>query len=165
MDCAGFLRYLEIMATTLDDRDRRILSLLQKDAWLSYAELSRQVNLSASAVQRRVERLIAAGILLGAKAELALPDSKPPVTIFLLAELAEESGDALEQFSASVLANSAVVEAHYVTGESDVVLKLHLPDIAAYDRFVAMHVHTSPLVRRFKTLTALRPLLPRRVAR
>jgi hypothetical protein len=39
------------------------------------------------------------------------------------------------------------------------LLKLRLPDIAAYDRFVEKHMNASPLVRRFKTLTVLRSLV------
>ena len=152
------------MSAALDDRDHRILSLLQADAWISYVELSRRVNLSASAVQRRVERMIAAGVILGARAEVTLPEPTAPLTLFLLAELSDESRQALQQFSATIATNPAVVEAHYVAGEADVLLKLRLPDMGAYDRFVEMHVNASPLVRRFKTLTALRSLLPRRVS-
>jgi DNA-binding Lrp family transcriptional regulator len=146
------------MTTALDDRDHRILGLLRADAWLSYAELSREVNLSASAVQRRVERMIASGVILGAQAQVALPEPEAPLTIFLLAELADESREGLNRFSAAVAASPAVVEAYYVTGEADVVLKLRLADMAAYDRFVETHINASSLVRRFKTLTALRSL-------
>jgi len=146
------------MTTALDDRDHRILGLLPADAWLSYAELSREVNLSASAVQRRVERMIASGVILGAQAQVALPEPEAPLTIFLLAELADESREGLNRFSAAVAASPAVVEAYYVTGEADVVLKLRLADMAAYDRFVETHINASSLVRRFKTLTALRSL-------
>jgi Lrp/AsnC family leucine-responsive transcriptional regulator len=146
------------MTTALDDRDQLILALLRADAWLSYAELSRQVNLSASAVQRRVERMIASGVILGAQAQVAVPEPELPLTIFLLAELADESREALHRFSAKVAASPAVVEAYYVTGEADVVLKLRLADMAAYDRFVETHINASGLVRRFKTLTALRSL-------
>jgi len=150
------------MKATLDDRDHRILALLQADAWLSYAELSREVNLSASAVQRRVERMVAAGIILGARSEVALPEAAPPLTIFVLAELTDESREGLQRFSTTIATKPEVVEAHYVAGEADVVLKLHVQDMAAYDRFVETHINTSPLVGRFKTLTALRSLAPRR---
>ena len=118
------------------------------------------MNLSASAVQRRVERMIRAGVILGARAMTAAPEADAPLTIFLLAELADESREALQRFSATVAAHPAVVEAHYVAGEADVVLKLSLADMTAYDRFVQAHINTSPLVRRFKTLTALRSLGP-----
>lgn len=144
----------------LDARDHQILTLLRADAWLSYTALSRKVNLSASAVQRRVERMIASGVILGARAELAVEEEQAPLTLFLLVELAEESRAALKRFSNRVADHPAVVEAHYVAGEVDVLLKLRLPDMAAYDRFVEAYINASPLVRRFKTLTALRSLAP-----
>lgn len=151
------MRYPDAMSISLDDRDQRLLDLLQADAWLSYVELGRLVNLSASAVQRRVGRMIAAGIILGARADIVLADEEA-VTIFLLAELSDESRQALQQFSNTVAAQPAVVEAHYVAGETDVIMKLKLPNMAAYDRFVDRHVNASPVVRRFKTLTVLRSL-------
>jgi DNA-binding Lrp family transcriptional regulator len=150
------------MTMVLDVRDRQILTLLRADAWLSYTALSRKVNLSASAVQRRVERMIASGIILGARAEVAVQEAQAPLTLFLLAELADESRAALKRFSNRVADHPAVVEAHYVAGEADVLLKLRLPDMAAYDRFVETHINASPLVRRFKTLTALRSLVTKK---
>ena len=158
---AGFLRHHGDMPIPLDDRDHQILTLLRADAWLSYAALSRKVSLSASAVQRRVERMIATGVILGARAEVKVEEVQAPLTLFLLAELTEESRAALKRFSNEVGRHPAVVEAHYVAGEADVLLKLRLPDMAAYDRFVETYINGSPLVRRFKTLTALRPLAPR----
>jgi DNA-binding Lrp family transcriptional regulator len=144
----------------LDDRDHQILALLRADAWLSYTTLGRKVNLSASAVQRRVERMIASGVILGARAEIAVQEAQAPLTLFLLAELAEESRTALKSFSNRVADHPAVVEAHYVTGEVDVLLKLRLPNMAAYDHFVETYINASGLVRRFKTLTVLRSLRP-----
>lgn len=150
------------MTIALDDRDHQILTLLRADAWLSYTALSRKVNLSASAVQRRVERMIASGVILGARAEVAVQAARAPLTLFLLAELADESRAALKRFSNRVADHPAVVEAHYVAGEADVLLKLRLPDMAAYNRFVETYINASPSVRRFKTLTALRSLAPKK---
>jgi DNA-binding Lrp family transcriptional regulator len=116
--------------------------------------------MSASAVQRRVERMIASGVIVGARAEVAVHEAQAPLTLFLLAELAGESRAALKGFSNRVANHRAVGEAHYVAGEADVLLKLRLPDMAAYDRFVETYINTSALVRRFKTLTALRSLAP-----
>ena len=154
---AGFLRHAALMTDTLDDRDRKILGLLQTDAWLGYGEIGRRVNLSASAVQRRVERMIAAGIILGAHARVALADASPLI-IFLLAELVDDTRETLTRFSLTIAAAAEVDEAHYVAGEADVVLKLRLKDVSAYDRFVATHMNPSPLLRRFKTFTSLRTL-------
>lgn len=134
-----------------------ILSLLCDDAWLTYAALAERVNLSASAVQRRVERLIADGVLLGARAQIALQPGRD-LTVYLLAELVDDAARTIERFALAIRGVSVVREAYYVTGEVDVVLKLVVSDMAEYDRFVAEHVNAQPVVRRFKTLTALRPL-------
>src|SRR2546422_4501708 len=47
----------------LDDRDRRILSLVQRDAKLPQAEIARRVGLSTAAVNERLRKLEAAGFL------------------------------------------------------------------------------------------------------
>ena len=141
----------------LDDRDRQILALLRRDAWLTYAALAERVHLSASAVQRRVERLIASGVLLGAEARVA-GDPDEALTVYLLAELADDSARTIRRFAKAIAAAAEVREAHYVTGEADVMLKLSLDDMAHYDRFVAAYINAEGSVRRFKTLVALRPL-------
>ena len=55
-----------------------------------------RVHLSASAVQRRVERLIADGVILGAEAKVAIA---APLRILLLAELADDTATTIERLS------------------------------------------------------------------
>jgi DNA-binding Lrp family transcriptional regulator len=141
-----------------DERDRQILRLLQADAWLTYAALAQQVNLSASAVQRRVERLIADGVLLGAHAEVA-EEASGELTVYLLAELVDDSAQTIRKFAQAIRGAAEVREARYVTGEADVVLKLQVSDMRAYDRFVSSYVNDGSVVRRFKTFAALRALV------
>ena len=81
---------------------------------------------------------------------MSVQDAQASLTIFLMAELADESRAALKRFSTRVACHPAVVEAYYVAGEADVLLKLRLPDMAAYDRFVETYLNASALVRRFK---------------
>ena len=140
-----------------DERDRQILELLRTDAWLSYAAIADRVHLSASAVQRRVERLISAGVIRGARAIIA-DGTGDELSIYLLAELADDSNATLRQFTQAIDGASSVREAYYVTGEADVVLKLAVKDMAEYNRFIADHVNGQPIIRRFRTLVALRAL-------
>lgn len=145
------------MAGPRDSRDRQILDLLRADAWLTYAALGEQVSLSASAVQRRVERLIADGTLRGARADVA---SAPHagLTVYLLAELVDDNAGTIRRVTDTICKAAEVREAHYVTGEADLILKLELADMADYDRFVSTHVNAQPAIRRFKTFASLRPL-------
>jgi len=145
------------MSGPRDDRDRQILGLLKADAWLTYACLGERVNLSASAVQRRVERLIADGTLLGARAEVAA-EPQAGLTLYLLAELTDDSAGTIRRLAQGICRAREVRDAHYVTGEADLILKLELSDMAHYDRFVAAHVNSEPAIRRFKTFASLRPL-------
>lgn len=148
------------MAVNIDDRDRLILELIQADAWLSYAAIAKRVHLSASAVQRRVERLIENEIIRGARADVVLEEPSPPLSVFLLVELLDDSATTIRQFTRAMKASPEVIEARYVTGEVDVILKLQMADMAAYDSFVQKHINHSRLVRRFKTFTVLRSLKP-----
>jgi DNA-binding Lrp family transcriptional regulator len=145
------------MGRVRDDRDRRILNLLKADAWLTYAALGERVNLSASAVQRRVERLIADGVVRGARADVAT-EPHAGLTVYLLAELADDNEATIQRAAETICRASEVSEAHYVTGEADLLLKLELADMAHYDRFLATHLNAQPAIRRFKTLASLRLL-------
>jgi DNA-binding Lrp family transcriptional regulator len=49
----------------MDHLDRRIVACLLRDARATYAEIGAEVNLSAPAVKRRVDRLVATGAIRG----------------------------------------------------------------------------------------------------
>ena len=53
------------MTERLDDLDRKILALLQRDGRRSFAEIGREVGLSTPSIKRRVDRLEAAGVIRG----------------------------------------------------------------------------------------------------
>jgi Lrp/AsnC family transcriptional regulator, leucine-responsive regulatory protein len=143
---------------SVDDRDRQILALLRDDAWLSYVQLGRCVHLSASAVQRRVERLKRDGVLLGASAKIADQSVKSNQRVYALVELVDDRSATVSRFRRQIDRSEAIIEAHYVTGETDVILTLNVTDIDAYDAFVRRHFGGSTLVKRFKSLTSLRAL-------
>jgi Lrp/AsnC family leucine-responsive transcriptional regulator len=77
----------------LDDTDRRILRVLQKEGRISSADLSGRVNLSPSACHRRVARLEAAGFVDGYVALVNPRRIGRPAVVFVeitLAGLADE---------------------------------------------------------------------------
>lgn len=140
----------------MDDRDRRIVEALRDDAWLSYAELARRVHLSASAVQRRVEKLLESGVLLGARAQVA--DGRDTL-IYVLVELRDDARATVRGFTESLRASKLVESAHYVAGEDDVVIALRVSGVPEYARFFEERLNDDPRVRRVRTLTSLRRLL------
>jgi Lrp/AsnC family transcriptional regulator, leucine-responsive regulatory protein len=144
--------------TALDDRDRRIVAALARDAWLSYVDLGAAVDLSPSAVQRRVEKLIAAGVIVGARASISPEALGKPLRLYVMVELVDESKAALNRFAKKIAAWPDLVEAHYVAGSSDIVLVLQASNMEAYAAFADEHLNVEANVHRFKTLTSLRRL-------
>lgn len=147
------------MTGDLDTMDVKLLECLQRDAWLSYAALARLVNLSPSAVQRRVERLISAKVIEGATIKLGDGRYVPQnLMVTLLIELADDRATTIEKFKKSIVQETAVQDALYTAGEFDVVLRISLGKMQDYDRLLERLCNRNALVRRFKTLTALRRL-------
>ncbi len=117
----------------LDDRDRRILELLQKDASLPVAEVAGKVALSASACSRRIQRLEEAGYILRRVAVLDRESIGVPTTVFALIKTAHHSDDWVEAFKTAIGDIGEIVEAHRLTGSYDYILKVVLPHVEHYD--------------------------------
>ncbi|MBL0374386.1 Lrp/AsnC family transcriptional regulator [Rhizobium sp. KVB221] len=117
----------------LDDRDRKILSLLQSDGGMSVAELADIVNLSVSACSRRILRLESEGYILGRKAVLDRTKMGVPTTVFALVKTARHGDDWLAAFHRAIANIPEIVEAHRLTGNHDYILKIVLPRVEHYD--------------------------------
>ncbi|WP_297111043.1 Lrp/AsnC family transcriptional regulator [uncultured Devosia sp.] len=117
----------------LDDRDRKILSLLQADAETPVGELAESVALSPSACSRRIARLKAEGYIARTTAELDRSKMGLPTTVFVIVRTGSHAADWLEKFHAAVAAVPEIVEVHRLTGNFDYILKIVLPNVEHYD--------------------------------
>jgi Transcriptional regulators len=122
--------WIELM---LDDRDRKILSLLQADADMPVAEIAESVALSASACSRRIARLREEGYIARTRAELDRRKVGLPTTVFVIVRTGSHAADWLEKFHSAVNAIPEIVEVHRLTGNFDYILKIVLPDVEHYD--------------------------------
>lgn len=117
----------------IDDRDRRLLALLQEDAELSLADLAEQVSLSPSACSRRVARLRSEGYVTGTMALLDRRKINLPTTVFLLVRTGRHGEEWLDRFRAAISSIPEIIEVHRLTGNFDYILKLVLPNVEHYD--------------------------------
>nr|CAD6603263.1 Lrp/AsnC family transcriptional regulator [Rhizobium sp. Khangiran2] len=117
----------------LDQRDRKILDLLQRNAGMSVAEVAEQVALSSSACSRRIQRLEEAGYIRGRIAVLDRERIGVPTTVFALIKTAHHSDDWIETFRKAISDIGEIVEAHRLTGSYDYILKVVLPRVEHYD--------------------------------
>ena len=105
----------------LDEVGWQLLSILQEEARVSYAELGRQVGLSLPAVAERVRRMEEAGIIRGYRAEVDLSQINLSVMAFIRISIGGEQYPALISLARDL---SEVVECHHLTGEDSFILKV-----------------------------------------
>ncbi len=139
----------------LDAIDARILTELQSDGGLTNAELAERVGLSPSPCLRRVKLLTDAGVI---KKRVALVDGNTidlKVSVFIHVTLEKQIEENLSEFEAAIEARPEVVECYLMTGESDYLLRVVVPDLEAYERFLIEHLTRIPGVSNIKSSFAL----------
>lgn len=118
----------------MDKHDRRILELLQADSSLPLNDLAEQVALSPTACWRRVQKLEEQGVI---RARVALLDGAKlnvGVTVFVAVRTSRHDARWLEQFHAAVSTIPEVVELYRMSGDTDYLMRVVVPDVAAYDQ-------------------------------
>lgn len=119
----------------MDQTDRRILAELQQDGSLSNAELAERVGLSTTPCWRRVRLLEEQGYIRGRVALLDRDRLNVGVTVFVAIKTSHHEADWLDRFANVVRDLPEVQEFHRMSGDIDYLMKVVVPDIAAYDRF------------------------------
>jgi Lrp/AsnC family leucine-responsive transcriptional regulator len=140
----------------IDDTDRRILRRLQKAGRLSNAELADQINLSASACHRRVQRLEKEGIIDGYVALLSARKVDRPTTVFVEITLSGQSDDILDAFEKEVALIPDLLECHLMAGTADYLLKITAHDTDDFARIHRRYLSRLPGVAQMHTSFALR---------
>lgn len=130
-----------------DEIDKNILSELQADARISYAELGRRVGLTTPAVIERVRKLEDAGIILGYRAEIDTAKIGLPIMAFIRMSI---SGVDYSDIVRAAENSAEVLECHRGTGGDSFIMKVavrsveHLQEVI--DRLVPYGITTTTIV-------------------
>jgi Lrp/AsnC family leucine-responsive transcriptional regulator len=122
-------------ATTfrLDPMDCKILTELQQNARVPFAEIGRQIGLSTPAVIERVRRLEESGVIEGYHARIN--PAKVGFTVRALVKISI-AGDQLLRFAARAQKVPEVLECHRVTGSESFILQIAATDVAHMERII-----------------------------
>ena len=146
----------------LDRIDRRILQEIQVDGSISYLELSERVGLSPSPCARRIKILQETGII---NRQITLLDQEKlglPISIYVMVCLENQESGRLENFDRSVSAWPEVLECSLITGsDADYLLKVVMPDMDYYQRFLLKKLNRIDGIRSIKTSFVLRKVVQR----
>lgn len=147
----------------MDRIDRKILALLQSDCTLPVAVVAERVGLSPSPCWRRIQKLEADGFIRARVALLDAAKMNVGVTVFAAVRTNQHDVAWLEKFAKAVSDLPEVVEFYRMTGDIDYLLRIVVPDIAAYDavykrlirRIALFDVSSSFAMETIKYTTAL----------
>ena len=118
----------------MDSKNRRILELLQQNAMLSAAELAEEVGLTTTPCWRRIQKLEQQGYIKGRVALLDPQKLNVGTTVFVAIRTSRHSDEWLRRFTEALQSMTEIVEAHRLSGDTDYLLRIVVPDIREYDR-------------------------------
>jgi Lrp/AsnC family transcriptional regulator len=129
----------------MDEKDRRILVELQRNAGQGIEALAERVHLSRNACWRRVKQLEEDGVI---RARVVLLDPSRlnlGLTAFIAIRTSKHDQAWLDRFSAAVKDIPEIIGVYRTTGETDYMLQAVVPDIAGYDRLYKRLIAKVPL--------------------
>ncbi|MCO4863815.1 Lrp/AsnC family transcriptional regulator [Cupriavidus sp. WGlv3] len=139
----------------LDAYDRKLLRLLQDNNKLSQRQLADAVNLSPSAVNRRIAALEADGVIIANTAVVDPAQVGKMITVLVEVTLENERLDLLDEVRKRFVECPQVQQVYYVTGDFDFLLVLAVADMTEYERLTRELFFVSGNVKNFKTHVAM----------
>jgi DNA-binding Lrp family transcriptional regulator len=139
----------------LDRFDRQLLKLVQEDAGQTAERLADQVQLSPSAIQRRLRRMREEGVIVR-ECAVVDPNALGRPTFFIVSlQVESERPELLAQLRNWLAAEKHVQQVFYVTGEADFVLIVTAADTEAFETLMSRMLGDNPNVKRFTTNVAM----------
>ena len=145
-----------MVATRLDEIDRKILSELQADGRMTNVELAKRVGISAPPCLRRVRTLEEAGYIRGYHADVNARELGFEVQVFAMVGLDSQAEVELRAFEERCRNWPLVRECHMLNGEVDFILKCVSPDLSSFQQFLTGELLTTPNVASVKTSLVIR---------
>jgi DNA-binding Lrp family transcriptional regulator len=145
----------------MDKFTTRILSALQEDGRISWSRLAHRVNLSASAVQRRVEALIEKGVIENFTVNLDEAALGHNVKAFVAVNMDRQDTEHAEQFRRRVREHPQVQACHMISGTIDFMLEVVASDLDSFGNFIDGELLSMPAVKDASSSIVLKVVKPK----
>jgi DNA-binding Lrp family transcriptional regulator len=121
------------MESKLDETDIRILQSLQKDGRMALNDLAKSINISVPTVRARIRRLTELGIV---KQFTVVIDPQKLIGSVMAFVSLEVKLPQLEAVGRALAELEEVTEVYLTTGESDILIKICVPDMRSLEEFI-----------------------------
>jgi DNA-binding Lrp family transcriptional regulator len=135
----------------LDETDLRLLDAVQKDAQLTSDKLGALLNLSASQVGRRRQRLETSGVIKRYCARLDPQKLGLTVEAFVHVHMATHAADAAQSFARLAATRREIISAWTLTGDADYLLRVYCDDLRGLNILIHEVLLPHPSVARVQS--------------
>lgn len=146
----------------MDRYDTEILSTLQTDGRITWSQLAKRANLSASAVQRRVEALLERGVIENFTVNLNEAMLGHNVKAFVTVHIERQNMELAEDFRRRVREHPQVQACHMISGSIDFILEIVASDLDAFGKFIDAELLSMPAVKDASSSIVLKVVKPNR---
>jgi len=126
-----FIYVWNINKIMIDEKDKKILDLLEENGRLSIQELSSKLNIPPSTIHNRIKRMENTRVIEGYSIRLNEKIMERDFTVYMLVN--GSTGNYLEE---EFLQKKEVIEVSGITGEYDLIIKMQFPNISNYNEFL-----------------------------
>lgn len=120
----------------LDQIDKTILQLLKKDGRMTVKDISKQLNLTSTPIFERIKKMERSGVIDHYTVVLNQEKLGKNFHAFAHISLKDHTKKEVKKLEQSLLAIPEIVECHYVTGNTDFIIKILVEDMETYKDFV-----------------------------
>ncbi|MET7489301.1 Lrp/AsnC family transcriptional regulator [Streptomyces sp. NPDC005538] len=142
----------------MDEVDRSILAVLERDGRISNNELAARVGLTPSPCLRRVRQMEEAGIIRGYRALIDPAAVGRGLRVFAGVRLMRHTRAAVVAFEEQVRELPEVIACHHITGNFDYLLQVEVADLPAYEDFHANQMAALPGVGTVNSFVIMKTL-------
>lgn len=129
---------------TVDDYDRKIMSVLSTNGRISYTDLAKEIGLSRVAVQARINTLIEQGVIEHFTAVIHPEKIGLQVSAFFNVEVEPRF---LQEVASQLAENSAITSLYHMTGPSKLHMHGLFVDNEAMESFLKEQLYAMPGIR------------------
>lgn len=139
----------------LDDIDRQLLQILQRDANSNVKVLADELGLTKTPVYERIRRLEKEGVIEKYVAVVDPRKLEPTIVVFCSVSLDDQKLEHLQAFGASIAEMPEVMECFLMGGANDFLIKVVVDDLEAYHQFSSGKLAALPNVSQIRSTFVL----------
>ncbi len=133
----------------LDEIDKKLLNILQENSRITIRELSEQLFLSTTPIHERIKKLEKQGYIRRYITLLSPEHIGKKLIVYISVSLDKHTKEAIDEFEAHMHRLDEVMEAYYISGSSDFLVKVYCEDMSDFHNFITNKFSTIGNITQF----------------